>query len=357
MADGFIAAGQAEGLAIRPGDNLDLDARLARMAGDSAEFPVVLANHLPMVLIAMTALGATTAQCDDFAQHYISANRLLPVPPDHRRIDAGNWRAHLGGRQLEGDYRAFFAGEVARHGPDEAIATYLPALLPGIAASALHALMRLAYARLRGDAAEVAIALGYWAATYLPLGDGTGAEPDTDDPAEIFRRLATEPSYAGLTSPSDMLWHWLRAAAAVPAFAPVVDWLRIGPDTVGRLAATSLALFAATSEFAALHAVTGTHWVRLVGHDGAGGSDLPRRFWQAIAAAFPYMGRPALPSATQVAEWRAQPAPPWPEIHAAACRSLDEHDISLVFSAWQEDALYRDPLYRVVAARQVKLIA
>jgi hypothetical protein len=350
-------------LKIHPGEDADLDALLARVAGHSCEFPVVLANHLPMVLVALTALGASPCRRAAFAERYIAANRLLPMPPDHGRIDAGNWTAYLGNRQLEGDYRGFFAGEVARLGPDRAMAAYLPALLPGIAASALHAFMRLAYARLRGDAAEVATALGYWAAMYLPLGDGVGTPPDTDDPAEVFRRLAREPAYAGVTAPTDLLWHWLRAGAAVPAFAPVVDWLRVGPDTLPRIAATSRALLAATigqappaGEFGALHAVTGGHWARLLDGDGVAGPELPRRFWQAIAAAFAYMGRPSLPSAEQIEVQRTRIAPPWPEIHAAACASDDEHDISLVFSAWQEEAMYGDPLYRVIAARRVRLL-
>lgn len=348
-------------LPIRPGDDPTLDALLARAAAFSAEFPVVLANHLPMALVALTAMGAPPARRAAFADRYIEANRLLPTPPDHHRIDASNWQAHLGMRQLEGDYRGFFAAEVARLGPAAAIAAYLPALLPGIAASALHAFMRLAYARLRGDPAEVAVGLGYWAAAHLPLGDGTGAPADTDDPAEVFRRLAAEPAYRDVTAPTDLLWHWIRASAAVPAFRPVVDRLRVGPNTLPRLAGASLTLLAAADakhsaayEFAALHAVTGTHWVRLLAFDGP---ELPRRFWQAIAATFAYMGCPSPPSAENVADLRARAAPPWPDIHAAACASGDEHDISLVFSAWQEEAVYGDPLYRIVAARRVGLLA
>jgi hypothetical protein len=68
------------------------------------------------------------------------------------------------------------------------------------------------------------------------------------------------------------------------------------------------------------------------------------------------MGCPSLPDPALVADWRTLPAPAWPELHAAACRSQDEHDISLTFSAWQEDMLYNDPLYRVAAARQLRLL-
>ena len=62
----------------------------------------------------------------------------------------------------------------------------MPRLAPGVAASAFHALMRLAYALLRDSADDVAIALGYWAATYFELRPATGAAPVTDDPAEVL---------------------------------------------------------------------------------------------------------------------------------------------------------------------------
>src|SRR5262249_7392195 len=84
---------------------------------------------------------------------------------------------------------------------------------------------------------------------------------------------------------------------------------------------------------------------------------LIRYFWQAIAAVYPKMGLPVLPGADAVAAMREAPCPPWPEIAAAACASDDEHDHSLAFSAWQEEAAYGDPLYRRVAARRVGLIA
>ena len=121
------------------------------------------------------------------------------------------------------------------------------------------------------------------------------------------------------------------------------------------MAATALAIFAATMDFSALHAVTGLHWVRLVAPNLAEAEPLYRAFWQAIAALVPKIGFPALPSADALAAMRAVRAPSWPEICAEAVASNDEHDISLTFSAWQEEAVWGDPLYRVVAARRLGL--
>jgi hypothetical protein len=81
-----------------------------------------------------------------------------------------------------------------------------------------------------------------------------------------------------------------------------------------------------------------------------------RLCWQAIAAVYHTMGGPAPLSAAAAAELRATPCPDWPAIAAAACRSEDEHDISLVWSAREEQAHRGDRLYQVVAARRVGLL-
>jgi hypothetical protein len=156
---------------------------------------------------------------------------------------------------------------------------------------------------------------------------------------------------------TDLLWHNIRAVASLPGFRGVGDRLAFGPETPRRMAATALALYAATMDFAALHAVTGLHWVRLVVPCLDDPEPLYRAFWQTIAALVPKIGFPELPAAAALADLRATPAPPWSEIRARAVTSEDEHDISLTFSAWQESQLWGDPLYRVVAARRLGLIA
>ena len=331
-----------------------LDDLLREARGFSAEFPVDLANHGPMALIILARLGASNQRLREYFDAYRDANRLVPVPPAAAAIDRETWTLHLGDRSREGDYRAFFGREVSRLGIRDAVNRYLPDLLPGVAGSALHPLMRLAYGILRADPAEVGTALGYWAACFLPLPPSTGAPPATDDPAEVLVRVAAMPGLRSLPA-YDHLWHGIRAVGADPDFAPAVDWLRIGPRTTSRAAATALALFAGTMDFAALHAVTGCHWVRLVATVCAD-SLLLRHFWQAVAALVPAIGFPELPSAEALQQWREQPCPDWPTIAAEAVRSDDEHDISLVFSACEEERIYGDRLYRVVAARRVGLI-
>jgi hypothetical protein len=331
-----------------------LDALLVEARQHSVEFPDVLANHVPMVLAALDRLGASPERLDEYFVGYRDAHGLVPVPPPVAAVRRETWKEALGDRSREADYRMFFEREVAQLGIRDTVKTYLPALVAGVAGSALHPLMRLAYGILRSDPAEVGTALGYWAACYLPLPPATGAEPETDDPGAVLARVAAMPGLRLLPT-YDHLWHGIRAAASDPDFAPAVDWLRIDDATLARVAATSLALFAATMDFAALHAVTGTHWVRLAWSQYREPL-LLRHFWQAVAALVPAIGFPSLPSAADLEAWRQRPCPEWPAIMAKAVASADEHDISLTFSAREEEAVYGDRLYRAVAARRVGLI-
>jgi hypothetical protein len=143
---------------------LSEDPTLTRLLGGlratSVEFPDALANHLPMVLVALHRMGASPARLEEYAGQYSVVHGLVPVPPSVERIVAAEWTQHFGDRAYEADYRTFFHNEVARLGAQGAIAAYLPTLLPGIAGSALHPLMRLAYGVLRGDNDEIAVALG-----------------------------------------------------------------------------------------------------------------------------------------------------------------------------------------------------
>jgi len=338
-------------------DEAGLDRLLAEGRRFSAEFPVLLANHLPMVLVAMHRLGGSDKRLGEFFEHYRDANKLQPVPPRRAPIERSRWTDALGRRESEADYRDFFEAETARLGARAVMSRYLPTLLPGLAASATHGLMRLGYGVMRDDRAEIAVALGYWAATYLELGAATGAQSMTDDPGDVLLRMRAFPTFRDVTPELDLLWHFMRAVSEKPEFRPMVDWLAVGPDTGERIAAAALALYAGTMDFCALHAITGRHWLRMIDPLTPDRGLALRYFWQAIAALYPKIGFPDLPDAQTLDAWRALPCPDWSEITEAAVRSNDEHDLSLVFSAREEWAVVGDPLYRIVAARRVRLTA
>src|SRR5258708_26882870 len=101
----------------------------------------------------------------------------------------------------------------------------------------------------------------------------------------------------------DLLWHFMRAVAAKPEFPALVDWLAIGPETFRRATAASLALYAGTMDFCALHAVTGCHWLRPIKPGAPDFALALRYFWQSIAALYPKLGFPELPIAAMLDGW------------------------------------------------------
>ena len=322
----------------------------------SAEFPFFLANHLPMVLVALHRMGASDERLEAYCQIYHEQNGLVPVPEPTGKVTHENWRDFLGRREHEGDYRAFFDGEVSKLGATPAAVQYLPELMPGMAASALHAFMRMAYATMTMSDEETGVALAYWAATYLPLGASEGRAATTEDPAEVLGFMYRPAAFKNIETERDLLWHFMRAIALKPEFAPVVDLLAIGPETHDRVARCSLALYAATLDFCALHAVTGTHWLRLMAPRTPDTATPLRYFWQAIAALVPKIGFPVLPSGDQLEAWRRMPLPDWPEIFREAIAHDDEHDLSLSFSAGEEFKRYGDRLYQFAAAKRLNLV-
>lgn len=335
----------------------DLYAELLGTArADSAEFPPFMANHAPMMLYALKRLGASEARIAEFYDTYRVASGLVEAPPRVAPVERAVWRDALGDRTRESDYRAFFEGEVLRLGVRDTLAAYLPDLIPGIGASALHPLMRLAYGLMQDNPAEIGTALGYWAASYLPLPPAGVARPRTRDPGAVLLGVAAIEGLPAEPPEIDLLWHHARAVAWSPAFAGVIDWLEIDGATRRRMAAAALALFAGTGDFSALHALTGLHWARIVAPFCPDEAVLLRHFWGFIAALVPKIGARALPDEATLGAARAQPCPDWPVIAAAAVASDDEHDISLAFSAREEEALTGDRLYRVVAARRLGLI-
>jgi hypothetical protein len=324
---------------------------------NSAEYPMVLASHLPMLLEIHCRLGASAQRLAELSDFYNDCNRVPPLPAEVAPITRGDWQDALGIRARESDYRRFFSGETERLGGPGAIRRYLPQLACGIGASALHALMRLAYGVLRNDDAEIATALGYWAATWLPLRDEPSGPPDTDEPLALAVAMQSIPAFRQVEVETDLLWHWMRAVGGKDEFAPLIGRLRIGSDLLDRITQASLAIYASTLSFEGLHALTGSYWVRVISPHVDDPCQLARYFWQAILAVYPKIGMPTPLSAAELDAMRSCTLPPAAEIAAAAIASNDEHHPSLVFTAFQEHARTGDPLYLVLAAKRVELIA
>ena len=99
-----------------------------------------------------------------------------------RGIGDEDWHSHLGDERLFGDWIAYLRRAARECDWRELLLRWWPRLLPGLAASATHGVIRTAHAvrSLRAAGAdrdallvdELAQGLGFWAARYQTLPGG-----------------------------------------------------------------------------------------------------------------------------------------------------------------------------------------
>jgi len=206
-----------------------LDAAYERFHDTGPEFEGWLSNHGPMASDALIRLGRADA-VEGWVHGY--ATRLEEVPRPRRGI-GDEWRQSLGDVSRLGDWLDHFARETQELDWRDLLATWWPRLLPGASAAATHGLIRTGHAvrallevenPLRVD--ELAQALGYWAARWVPLpgalaphgqltpGSALEETPATGVPGDFRTRIA-----ALAATPA-----WPEAAAALQ---PVPDFIDI----------------------------------------------------------------------------------------------------------------------------------
>ncbi|WP_406059155.1 questin oxidase family protein [Streptomyces sp. NBC_01077] len=158
--------------AIRTDASGTLDEALERLHTTGPERNGWLTNHAPMAVEALVRNGQAST-VHRWLDHY--AHKLEELPPPSRPVTADGWREALGDPTRITDWTRFFGRELDERPWREVLAEWWPRLLPGIAASATHPVIRTGHAvrtlLASGDGgataprrAELAHALGYWAA-------------------------------------------------------------------------------------------------------------------------------------------------------------------------------------------------
>ncbi|MBU3864060.1 DUF4243 domain-containing protein [Streptomyces sp. 4503] len=189
-----------------------LDEALERLHASGPERAGWLSNHAPMAVEALVRHGQGRT-VHRWLDRY--RDKLEEMPGGYARITEENWREALGDPRRLADWPAYFDRELADRPWRDVLAVWWPRLLPGIAGGATHPVIRVGHAvRTLLDApgtttaprtAELAQALGYWAARHDPLpplrqqpGPASGSaadalaavEPVADQSGDIRARLA-----------------------------------------------------------------------------------------------------------------------------------------------------------------------
>ena len=309
-------------------------------AAHAAEYAGGLSNHLPMALLALHRLGAPEARLQAFAAGY--AARLSPAPAAEGWPAGDAWAPRLGDPTAWPAYRDLFAQWLTFEDADAVLRQVLPRLMQGCGGAAFHGLIRTAYAVQAGHRAELADALAYWACRWLDLGRGDAASASEDDPAAVLRTVPV-PRRAPA---GDLIFQRMQAVAAQPRFAGAVARLRVGDDTLQRLARGAAHLYAASGNFTVLHLLTSAHALRVL---MPWLDDEPlaavRHYWRAYAAAWAASGARDVGPPELLA---------WPQIVARAVASDDEHVVKLVDSCREQETAYGGAEWRHAAARALR---
>jgi hypothetical protein len=196
---------------MRSNETGTLDEAYQRLHVTGPEFDGWLSNHGPMAAEAMVRHGHA-GTVHRWLDGYM--RRLEEFPRGSGPIGS-DWPEALGDPRRIADWTAYFGREVSEQPWRQALETWWPRLLPGVAAAATHGVIRVGHAvrALAEDGedadhlAELAHGLAYWAARWQPVPGAPATEP-----SRVTARPATgEPAPAG-PAVSDVL-------SAVPRIA------------------------------------------------------------------------------------------------------------------------------------------
>jgi hypothetical protein len=198
-----------------------LDEAYDRMARSAFELPNGFVNHGPMACEALAALG-----CDDVIDGW--ARRVASSAGT--TVDATapvdfEWEDALGDRRRLPEWIGHFERSIADDGWPTVVEVWVPRLMPALAVALFHGAIRVAHAVRAIDAvdtparrAELARALGYWAARYSAGQPVTEADDVADTRRAIVDAAADGARYY-LSRPNIFNLHGVTGAMAVELVA------------------------------------------------------------------------------------------------------------------------------------------
>ncbi|MCH1867982.1 questin oxidase family protein [Nocardioides sp. CFH 31398] len=339
-------------------DNGVLREAYGRFGRTGPEFDGWLSNHGPMAVEAMVRHGHDAA-VDRWIDRYQA--RLEPAPSPRDRIQVEEWREALGDPRRLGDWPVFFTERLREADWRTVLADWWPRLLPGIAAGATHGVIRVGHVvrvieeqGASGEhVAELARALGYWAARWQPvprvpltgrLGPANGLRgvpglPPEHQAGGITLRLARLEGLPG--------WAEAQGSVAAPTTERAADFLR----SLVASAVQDYAERAHGSPVMLVHAATAPNAVlRTL-------PSLPPGLW-AESAATAWAATAAVRAAylpTEPAETPAPDAGP-EELMDVAVRHGDEHLVKLTDTALDVWSWTGDPAALAAVRRGAALV-
>jgi hypothetical protein len=210
------------------GDPGVLDEAYDRLARTDFEQPNGFVNHGPMAVEALHAL-ALDDQVDSWARRIVDMIGEGPEPAAPVSLGSGAWSDGLGDYRLLPEWIGLFDRDITEWGWATVVEVWVPRLMPALSTALFHGAIRTAHAVRAIDAvdtparrAELARALGYWAARYRPgpVPEASGRSESVDDGVLAAagggaRHYVEEPTIFAL--------HGVTGAMAVDLLIPHLD--------------------------------------------------------------------------------------------------------------------------------------
>ncbi|MFI2811458.1 MULTISPECIES: questin oxidase family protein [Microbulbifer] len=299
-----------------------------------------LANHLPMVLIALDQMGATREQLQYAFDRSTPHLQLRPASPVKPVSDITTCRHS---EELFPSALQYYEQQLEQHGIADCLRRELPPLLPSIATAAFHGLIRTAYGIDARHLEEVAMGLAYWNLEYYPL-ESSGERTDLAA-AEVIADVSQRYPQVEV-APGNISDHMHAVMGQDGWMDTPIQPRQLGLEDI---AAIALKAYAGTGSFTLLHGVTGCHALRLILPYCPDREVAMRYFWEGLVIAYLSTGPEPIVSAGARGD-AVEQVKAWQEIREKACRSDDDHIIKLSYSCQQEFEFYENAAYRHVAS-------
>ncbi|OEE66303.1 hypothetical protein A1OO_10965 [Enterovibrio norvegicus FF-33] len=329
-----------------------------------------MANHYPMTIMSLQALGASDENIRDFRASW--PRYRSKITDDLRLRDKGvvtqeNWPDYLGQANLLADFqRMFYDGLQATDDQNAYIMSALDKLQYALPMGLFHPLIRVSFAMMHGDKGLIADALAYWAIRYEDL---------------YKRMLPPRTDFASISVSAEENWVTLHAAKPELSFRggslnvcerlcsePALHDIAVAENffiteenlelKIQEIGDRAIGLYLFEPALTTLHGVTAFQALVDITQTVLGDSDrfrpllaeLWQRYWIWLTALYIEKGVPeALPSVVEESRSDVD-AFAWEDIASAIVKVPEVHAIKMVFSCkWLFENLDANPRYKAAA--------
>ena len=300
------------------------------------EYGAKLANHLSMALISLYKMGASIEQMDNFYNQY--TEKLVPFNRDKKNISESfsqeDLVLSLGGSDKFSTHLSFFENEIEQKGISETLRIYIPILLPGLCASAFHALIRLAYGVEMEDKDEIAFALAFWSSEFQPLGKLS----ETVDKSLLEILTDMIPIARSHEFKKGLIVDHMVEIAELESYKKAI----FQPKNIKLKDIADLAInaFLGTSSFTILHGVTACHAMRIILPFIENKNIAIRYYWQGFLTAYLSTGAVEILDKKNINKYNS-----FSEIKELICSEISDHDVKMVYTCFSEYKEYGSKEY------------